>query len=177
VSSRKIIEASNKLAKYYGLYTARDLAGYIALDQTTGVNQTGTSEFNFGNVPQYLQEVIDLIVNTAEGAPATIDMLNKINEVIQSIPGASREEEERNLRRALTIFYGSADSEKFIPERIQQLANDDPNRYASIVEMITPVDVNSDNPADFINQTLSAPQRTVRPFPWFIQTPEGQHQT
>lgn len=159
MSSRKIIEASNKLAKYYGLYTARDLAGYIALDQTTGVNQTGTSEFNFGNVPQYLQEVIDLIVNTAEGAPATIDMLNKINEVIQSIPGASREEEERNLRRALTIFYGSADSEKFIPERIQQLANDDPNRYASIVEMITPVDVNSDNPADFINQTLSAPSK------------------
>lgn len=159
MASRKLIEASNKLAKYYGLYTSRDLAGYIALDQTTGVNQTGTSEFNFGNVPQYLQEVLDLIVNTSEGAPATIDMLNKINEVIQSLSGADRTQEEENLRRALTIFYGNADGEKFIPDRIQQLGQEDPNRYVPITEMLAPVDSTSDNPADFVNQTLAAPSK------------------
>lgn len=156
MGSRKLIEASNKLAKYYGLYSPRDLAGLIALDQTTGINNGGS--LNLNEVPEYLQSVIELLIETSDGAYTTAQMLQKINEITRTIGDQDTAEQLRQLKNAVSIFYGREPTLRFIPDDIEQRENSR-LRYASINDMLAPSNNDADNINDFVNENWSAPSK------------------
>jgi len=78
---QKLYAATNRLAKYFGLYTARDLAGRIALEQLQGIvgaNST-TANFDLPPPPQEITDLVAAIVDTSEGAYLMHELVDKIN--------------------------------------------------------------------------------------------------
>lgn len=80
---QKLYTATNRLARFFGLYTARDLAGRIALEQVQGI--AGTSRVASFDLPAPAQEVTDLtaaIIDTSEGAYLFTDLVSRINNLM-----------------------------------------------------------------------------------------------
>lgn len=81
---QKLYTASNRLARYFGLYTARDLAGRVALDQLQGITgATRVASFDLPPPPQEITDLVAAIVDTSEGGYTAKDLVEKINDLIQ----------------------------------------------------------------------------------------------
>ena len=74
--------ATNKLAKYFGLYTARDLAGGIALSRVYHI-EGSTSEFTLVPPNDTAAEIIASIVDVTEGCLLTKDIVKIFNNAIR----------------------------------------------------------------------------------------------
>lgn len=80
---QKLYTASNRLAKYFGLYTARDLAGRVALDQVQGITgATRVASFDLPPPPQEITDLVAAIVDTSEGGYTAKDLVEKINDLM-----------------------------------------------------------------------------------------------
>jgi hypothetical protein len=108
--------ATNKLAKYFGLYTARDLAGGIALSAVNHI-QGSTNEFSIVPPNNSIVELIAGIVDTSEGCLLTKDIISKFNNAITNTPV-----EEVNSFINFIEIYGPQDSE-FIINSTPPVAN------------------------------------------------------
>lgn len=87
---RKLYSATNKLAKYYGLYTARDLAGRVALEQVQGIiGASRVASFDLPSPPPEITELVASIVDTSEGAYLIKDLSRKINSLMTTPRSAS----------------------------------------------------------------------------------------
>lgn len=75
-------KATNKLAKYFGLYTARDLAGGIALSRVYHI-EGSTSEFTLVPPNDAAAEIIASIVDVTEGCLLTKDIVKRFNDAIR----------------------------------------------------------------------------------------------
>lgn len=81
---QKLYTATNRLARYFGLYTARDLAGRIALEQVQGIaGTTGVATFDLPAPAQEVTELVASIVDTSEGAYLVTDLARRINRLMQ----------------------------------------------------------------------------------------------
>lgn len=82
---QKLYTATNRLAKYFGLYTARDLAGRIALEQVQGiVGANGTvASFDLPPPPQEITDLVAAIVDTSEGSYLIKDLVTRINHLME----------------------------------------------------------------------------------------------
>jgi len=91
---QKLYEATNRLAKYFGLYTARDLAGRIALEQVQGIEGANSTVANFDlpPPPQEVTELVAAVIDTSEGSYLITDLVRKINELMTTTTSAEGSE-------------------------------------------------------------------------------------
>jgi hypothetical protein len=83
---QKLYLATNRLAKYFGLYTARDLAGRIALEQVQGIvgaNSTVAS-FDLPPPPQEITDLVAALIDTSEGSYLLTDLVDHINSLMSN---------------------------------------------------------------------------------------------
>ena len=88
VTTQKLAESVNKLSKYFGLYTARDLSGRIALEQLQGIS--GLSSDSTFTIPVPSIEVTELvasIIDTTEGAYTIKDLIERLNQNMTQTDG------------------------------------------------------------------------------------------
>lgn len=79
---QKLYTATNRLARFFGLYTARDLAGRIALEQVQGIaGSTAIASFDLPPPTQEVTELVASIVDTSEGAYLIRDLTSRINQM------------------------------------------------------------------------------------------------
>lgn len=83
---QKLYTATNRLARFFGLYTARDLAGRIALEQIQGIAGANSTVANFDlpPPPQEITDLVALLVDTSEGSYFTIDLIDRINNLLSA---------------------------------------------------------------------------------------------
>lgn len=87
---QKLYTATNRLARFFGLYTARDLAGRIALEQVqglTGANST-VSSFELPSPPQEITDLVAAVIDTTEGSYLVKDLSERINDLMSTASGA-----------------------------------------------------------------------------------------
>ena len=87
---QKLYAATNRLARYFGLYTARDLSGRIALEQLQGIVGANSTVANFDlpAPPQEITELVAAIIDTSEGAYLLHELVDKINNTMTAPTGA-----------------------------------------------------------------------------------------
>lgn len=91
---QKLYTATNRLAKYFGLYTARDLSGRIALEQVQGIagaNSTVVS-FNLPPPPEEITNLVATLIDTSEGGYLVADLVDRINTTITTPQSAEGNE-------------------------------------------------------------------------------------
>lgn len=104
-NQQKIYTAVNRLAKYFGLYTARDLSGRIAMEQLQGLtgnpssSTADTSTFDLPPPPQEVVQLISDIIDTSEGAYTTIDLVRRLNESMT----ATQQSDSQGSDRSQTV--------------------------------------------------------------------------
>ncbi len=81
---QKLYTASNRLARYYGLFTARDLAGRVAMEQVQGIaGASRVVSFDLPPPPQEITELVAAIVDTSEGSYTGRDLVERINDLMR----------------------------------------------------------------------------------------------
>lgn len=113
-NQQKIYTATNRLAKYFGLYTARDLAGRIAMEQLQGLTGGPSADSSTFDLPPPPQEVIQLIadlIDTSEGSFTIKDLVERLNEYMTTSqqsdsPGSETSETVSGRFNDLIEIYG-----------------------------------------------------------------------
>lgn len=100
--------ATNTLAKYFGLYTTRDLAGRIGLEQVLGRDGATRASFEMPQTPPAVINLIADLVDTSEGGLLTTTFLDNVRENLAQV---DREDPDANARTRyleyLKVHYGS----------------------------------------------------------------------
>lgn len=100
----KLREAVNKLSKYNGLYTLKDLAGdrnyqsSISSRLTVPASNSTPAQTGPSNLEQ---RIIELFIDTSEGVTPTVSLLNQLFDL------APTQEDKDNLWRVFQIYYSS----------------------------------------------------------------------
>ncbi len=80
-TQQKLFTSVNRLARYFGLFTARDLAGRIALEQIQGISGLSSSQTFSLPVPSAeTTELVASVIDTTEGAFTIKDLIERINQ-------------------------------------------------------------------------------------------------
>lgn len=83
---QKLYTSTNRLARFFGLYTARDLAGRIALEQIQGIAGANSTVANFDlpPPPQEITELVAALVDTSEGSYLVRDLVEHMNNIMST---------------------------------------------------------------------------------------------
>jgi hypothetical protein len=132
---QKLARATRLLAKYYGLYTVRDLAGRIAMDTITS-SESSTSVDSAGNpqagttytVPQIGEAetmLIDTLINTSEGGTFTKDLVRQIDNAINNSAsdGSTDDQSIRNRFGRLLQMHYAPDMNFVVAPSVPQAAD------------------------------------------------------
>lgn len=107
---QNLYRATNRLARHFGLFTARDLAGRIALEQIQGiVGSNGVASFDLPPPTQDVTDLVASIVDTSEGAYLITDLSTRIKRLMTQSSNA--EEGDSNIEQRVNSFveiYGPA---------------------------------------------------------------------
>lgn len=155
---QKLYTATNRLSKYFGLYTARDLAGRIAMEQLQGISGlNGTASFNLPAPPQEIVDLIAAIVDTSEGGYLYTDLIQRLNERMSSSntaegsdAGAPIAGTEGNIQERMNMFL-----EAVGPEGHTLSGAENPVSMNEV--MVSPSEVR------FINSNPSNADRNISP--------------
>lgn len=90
--------AVNKLSKYFGLYTVRDLAGQIALTEIQGISNNTT--FDLPAPPPEVTRLIELMIDTSTGAHTTKNLIKLLNDSLTS------NDIQKRVNNIIQIYYG-----------------------------------------------------------------------
>lgn len=81
LAQQKLYTSVNRLARFFGLYTARDLAGRIAMEQIQGISGLSTAEtFSLPPPAPEITELVASIIDTSEGAFTVKDLTERLNQ-------------------------------------------------------------------------------------------------
>src|SRR5574337_751512 len=109
-------EAVNKLSRFFGLYTAKDLAGRIALQEIQGLSNN--SSFGLAPPSPEVTKLIELMIDTSTGAHTTRDLVRLLNEAMseaQQGQGSNTANSSQGgsittrVNDLIQIFYGEGD--------------------------------------------------------------------
>lgn len=105
---RDLNNAVNKLSKYFGLYTTKDLAGQIAITEIQG-NANDTS-FELTPPPPEVTRLIELMIDTSAGAHTTKSLIGLLNQsMTQAQDSGEGDPITRRVNRIIQIYYGKGD--------------------------------------------------------------------
>ncbi len=135
-NQQKIYTATNRLARYFGLYTARDLAGRIAMEQIQGIRGMD-STFDLPTPPREITELVSSIVDTSEGAYLIKDLIAHLNENMQlaqesGVAGSGQVSNRFNSLIEIVapnnhILNGATDPKNMQSVLVNSLINQNPN--------------------------------------------------
>lgn len=111
----KLRKAVNKLAKYNGLYTVRDLAGDAAFRSTVGLALSNGDQSLEENGPSDIErQIIDLFINTSEGSHTS-------NVLIQNLINIANQNQDvrESLWKTFQVFYTQEKQNELYGEREQ----------------------------------------------------------
>lgn len=102
-------EAIKKLSKYFGLYTVRDLSGRIALTQIQG--QESNASFDLPAPPEHITRIIELLIDTSAGGYTSNDIVNGINQMLDSSNSSQGGAEDiiNAVNKTVKIVFGAGD--------------------------------------------------------------------
>ena len=146
------------LAKYFGLYTVRDLASRIALTQIRG--EDTNSSFDLPQPPAYLTRIIELLIDTSSGGYTSNDIVNGINLMLnsgndgQGVSGAN-EDTISAVNRTVKIVFGAGDGINHSPSANQGVLRGSANRAEDSIQHILGSQV--------INTVPALPNRETSP--------------
>ena len=143
---QKLYEATNLLSRYYGLYTARDLAGRLAMEQlqgNTGVNDS-VANFDLEPPPAEITNIIAAIIDNSEGSFLISDLIHHLNSLISSASSATEDSSTILESRVNTII-------KVIGPDIEQITNSQALFLNDIIGIQTgsPINLNTEPTKEF----------------------------
>ena len=143
---QKLYEATNLLSKYYGLYTARDLAGRLAMENIQGNSEANASVVNFDleQPPAEITNIIAAIIDNSEGSYLISDLVHQLNSLISSASGASEEADATLQQRVNKII-------NVVGPDIETITNSEALFLNDIIGIQTgsPVNLNSEPTKEF----------------------------
>jgi len=121
---RKLVRAIRALSKYYGIHSIQETAELTALNNVSSglpetVSTLGTGNENITTSSPTVEEakLIELLIDTADGAYLTVDFVRKLNEVFSGILSADdRNTIEVNFGRLLQLHYEKGNNFAFRSE-------------------------------------------------------------
>ena len=97
----KLRRAVNKLAKYNGLYTVRDLAGDSAFRSTVGLAlSNGDQSLDELRASEIETEIINLFINTSEGSNTTNNLIQNLISLV-----GNDQQVKDSLWKAFQVFF------------------------------------------------------------------------
>lgn len=103
----RLNEAVNKLSKYFGLYTVKDLAGRIALTEIQGMQNQ--SSFDFPRPSPELTRIIELMIDTSTGAYTTKNLISLLNRAMTQATNDNNAANIQKVNSLIKIFYAAGD--------------------------------------------------------------------
>jgi len=80
-TQQKLSESVNRLSRYFGLYTARDLSGRIAMEQLQGISGLASNATFSIPVPSIeVTELVASVIDTTEGSFTVKDLIQRLNQ-------------------------------------------------------------------------------------------------
>lgn len=150
--------AIKKLAKYFGLYTVRDLAGRIALSRILG--QDNGSSFDLPQPPAHVTRIIELLIDTSTGGYTSNDIVNGINRLLDDGNNTGQDTGNSDITSAVNelvqIVFGRGDDS----------GNNNPTQNSGILK--GSINSSTDSIQDVlsstsINSSLVQPNRNTSP--------------
>jgi hypothetical protein len=152
---QKLYTATNRLARYFGLYTARDLSGRIALEQLQGIvgaNST-TANFDLPPPPQEITDLVAAIIDTSEGTYLLHDLVDRINNTMTGTTSAEGSDAGQ------LVMGGDGD----LQQRINRFIEITGPEGATLNGAENPVSMNDVLGNNFINNNPNNPDKDISP--------------
>ena len=107
----KLQRAVNKLAKYNGLYTTKDLAGDAQYRAVVGLNLSGgDASLDSLQASSLEKRIIELFIDTSEGTLLSYQLIDALKDIIDG-----NENIKRDLNKVFEIYYTSQEQGALIP--------------------------------------------------------------
>jgi hypothetical protein len=162
---QKLYTATNRLARYFGLYTARDLSGRIALEQLQGIvgaNST-TANFDLPPPPQEITDLVAAIIDTSEGTYLLHDLVDRINNTMTGTTSAEGSDAGQ------PVMGGDGD----LQQRINRFIEITGPEGATLNGAENPVSMNDVLGNNFINNNPNNPDKDISPHLSVIKVNNG----